>query len=127
MLERLGSQRLGDAGRLALDHRTRRLGRDVVGREAGAAGREDERDALADVAAQRRLDPPLVVADDVARDDLAAGLGRELREQVARDVVALSARERRGDRQDGRLHGGELSPFGAASLWRVPPTGAASC
>ena len=36
------AHRLGDPGRLALDHRAGRLGGDVVGREAGAAGRQDE-------------------------------------------------------------------------------------
>ena len=40
------AHRLGDAGSLAVDHGASRLGRHVVGREAGAAGRQDEVAAL---------------------------------------------------------------------------------
>ncbi len=117
--QRRGPQRLGEPRRLALDHGARRLRRHVVGREAGAAGREDERDAVADVAAQHRLDRREVVGHDLSCDDLAAGLGRESCELRAGGVVALAARERRGDREDGGLHGSRAYATAGAATPRA--------
>ena len=69
---------------------------------------------------QHPLDRGAVVGHDVARDDLAAGLLGEARKLRAGGVLALPPRERRGDRQHGRLHGRHLSPFArAASLGRT--------
>ncbi len=57
VLQRLGAHRLREAGRLALDHRPGRLRRHVVGRQAGAAGGEDQRDVAGDdMPAQAILD-----------------------------------------------------------------------
>ena len=71
-LQRLGAHRLGQPRHLALDHRERRLRRDVVRREAGATGREDQLDAGRDLPAQPRLDRGGIVGDDVLRDHLGA-------------------------------------------------------
>ena len=52
----LRAHRLGEAGRLAVDHDARRLGRDVVGRHPGAARREDQVAAALDEVVQAVLD-----------------------------------------------------------------------
>ena len=61
----VGAHRLRQAGSKAIDHRERRLRRDVSIGEAGTAGRQDKVEAaLVGPGAQRLLDGRLVVGDD---------------------------------------------------------------
>ena len=48
--------RLGQAGRLAVDHHAGALGREVAGAEAGAAGGDDDAGEAGDQVAQRERD-----------------------------------------------------------------------
>ena len=88
--------RLGQARRLALDHRPRALGRLVARSEAGAAGRDDQageavrssRAALsATLSAPSAVDPVL--------DDVVAGGGQLLDERRAAGVLAGAVERRR--------------------------------
>ena len=86
-----GAHRLRDPGRLALDHRARRLRRDVVGRQAGPAGGEDEVAALVGVVEQPVLDQREVVRDDLHRDNFAARRLGPRGQQRARLVLRRAA------------------------------------
>ena len=77
-LDRLGAHRLGDAGRLAVDHRARRLGRHVARREAGATRRQHEVRALAELD-DRRGDLVVLVGNEPRRDDVDADPARAAR------------------------------------------------
>jgi hypothetical protein len=94
---RVRSDRLGVAGRLAVDHRARGLGRHVVDRQPGAAGREHESHALVvRQPLQRRHDRLAVVRDQLVLD-LQAGLLAQPHERGAGDVLALAVRQRGRD------------------------------
>ena len=101
-VERVGADRLRDPGRLAVDHRARRLGRDVPRRHAGAAGGEHERRGPGELD-DRLGDLPRLVGNDPALDLVAVG-GEQLREQVAARVLPRAGDDAVGDRQHGRLH-----------------------
>ena len=75
-------------GRLAGDDGPGRLGRDVVERQAGAAGGEDEGHALVDVVVQAVLDEGEVVGHDLHGHDLGARVLGEVGEQRARGSSA---------------------------------------
>jgi hypothetical protein len=89
---------------IALDHRLRRLGRDVIGREARAARREDERELVVDEVVQAVLDEREVVGDHLHGLDVGAGLLGEVGEQRPGRVLGLPAGDGRRDRQDRGAH-----------------------
>ena len=67
------AHRLGESGRLALDHGAGGLGRDVVGGQTGPAGREDERQPRRHVRAQPLFDRRRVVGHDLRGHHVGAG------------------------------------------------------
>ena len=77
-------------------------GRDVAGRDAGPAGREDQRRGLRELD-DRRRDLARLVGNDPALDVVAVG-GEQLGEQVAARVLARAGDDAVGDREHGRLH-----------------------
>ena len=90
-LQRLGPHRLGKARRVALDHRAGRLGGDVIGRQAGAAGGQDQRRTGVDMAPQRRLDRGAVIGDGLLGHNLGAGLRRRGGQRIAGGVLVRPA------------------------------------
>ena len=97
--DRVGADRLGDAGRGAVEHRHRRFRGDVTRPEARSARRQDEPgsarqlgDRVGDRVALVRYHPPL---------DLVALAGQQLLEHVAAPVLARPLRDPVGHRQDG--------------------------
>ncbi len=89
-------------GRLALQHQTSRLGRDVAGSEPRAAGREHELRIRSEVG-DRTGDRVALVRDE-ASEHLEAVGEQKLLEGVARHVVGLPARHAVGDGEDTGPH-----------------------
>src|SRR5262245_37172855 len=99
------AQGLGDAGRLAVDHRPRGLGRDVVGCETRASRGEDELAALAvRVVPERPLDLALIVGHDFAGDDVRAEpFGEACKRRTAR-IFLVTLAPGSADRDDCDAH-----------------------
>ncbi len=70
------SHRLGQAGRLTVDHCPRTLRREITGAEAGTAGGDDQPVETVGQVAQRIGDRELTVLGDRALDHQPAGLGQ---------------------------------------------------
>ena len=109
------ADRLGDAGRLPVQHGARRLGRDVGGGQAGAAGGEDDVDARRP---PRRAAPPRardVVRQHVRALDGEAELAQALGEHLAAGVLvdAGGGPVGRGD-DDGPGAGRQLAVIGSS-------------
>ena len=100
--DRVGAQGFGDARRLTLQHRARRLGRDVARREAGAARRQNEVGARGELL-DRDGDRVGLVGNDAPDDRIPVG-AQQLLEQVAARVLRLTARHAIGDGQHRRVH-----------------------
>ncbi len=100
--DRVGADRLGDSGRVSLEHVARGLGRDVPRGDSGSSGREHD-DRLLGQLDDRIGDRVPLVGDD-APLDLVALSREQLGEQVAALVLArpLGGTVRDGD--DGRSH-----------------------
>ncbi len=101
--DRVGADRLGDAGRGALEDGCGGLRRDVPGAEAGAAGRQDEARAVVDEVGDGGGDHLALVGHCAAGDVVAVG-GEQLFEDVAASVLALALGDAVGDGEDGRRH-----------------------
>src|SRR4029450_1924620 len=71
--DRVGAQRLGDPGSVALDHLARRLGRDVAWPQAGATCGEDEPGLFGQLR-ERVGDRVRVVGNDAPLDLVAVAL-----------------------------------------------------
>ena len=105
-----------EALRVALVSRGFRVFRDVIEGEPGAAGGEDEADALmVSEALEGRDDRLAVVGNDLVLD-LEARLLAEPDERRARHVLALAAGERGRDRK----HGGAGAHGSRRQSWRPP-------
>src|SRR3954454_19300534 len=100
---RLHADRLGEAGRLAVDHVERGLGRHVVVREPGPAGGEDESHLLVVGESLEGGRDCLAVVRHRVVDRLEAGLLAEAHERVA-GLVVLAPRPRARDREHRRSH-----------------------
>ncbi len=105
MRARLGTDGLGEARRLALDHVASGLGRHVVGGQAGAAGGEHEAHVLVGQAAQGGGDRLAVVGQDLAHGVEPRGLAA-LGQRGAGDVLSPAFCQRGGDGEHRRPHDG---------------------
>ena len=101
--DRVGTDRLGDPRRGALEHGYRCLGRDVAETEAGSAGREDEVRPVVGEAGNGVGDRVALVGNHPP-DDVVAVAGEELHEQVAAPVLPLALGDAVGDGEDGGSH-----------------------
>jgi hypothetical protein len=120
-LRGVGADRLGQAGRLPLEHVARRLGRDVPGRETGPAGGEDEARSTRELC-ERRRDRLAIVRDDAPLDLEPLG-PQELVEQLAAAVFAAPLGDAVRDREDG---GSQTASFVFSSKRTSPMTMAES-
>ena len=103
MRSALQAECLGDPGCVALDHGPGRLRRDVVRREPGSPGRQDQVAAeLVRAADQRDLDLITLIGHQLARDELGAERLGECREALAAFVLRIAGGSGAGDRDDCR-------------------------
>jgi hypothetical protein len=97
----IGSDRFGNAGNLALEHRRGCLRRDVPRSDARPAGREHERYRIGQLL-DRRGDLAPLVRDDPSQDFVAV-VGEQVLEQAPALVRPLAAGNAVRDGEDRRL------------------------
>ena len=95
------------AGSLALHHGSRRLGRDVPGREARATRREDDRRSGSGELPHGHGDQARVVGDDPPLD-LEALHPQKIFESVARRILAHAGADTVRDGENGCVHAGSF-------------------
>src|SRR4249919_875386 len=105
--ERVRANRLREPRRLAIDHRPRRLGRDVARSESRASRCQYEQHSVVHELAHGTGDEWSVVRDDTP-DDVEALVLEEPLEDVAARVVALAGAHSVGHREHGSRHMGSL-------------------
>ena len=103
---RIGADRLGDAGCLPVEDAGRGLGGHVTGAETGAAGRQDDVGLVGQLL-DRARDLVAVVGHDAAHHFEPLRL-QELLEQVAAPVLARALGDAVGDGQNSSIHAGSL-------------------
>ena len=115
------AHRLGQPRRIALDHRTRRLRRDIARGKARAARRQHQVEPqLICRAHQPRADCRALIGDDLGDHYLGSGqpLGHGLRQRRAAQVGSLTARAAVADGEDADANC-ELPYRSEAEMWTV--------
>ena len=104
--ERVRAYRLGNALRLAIEHASGRLGRDVARCEPRPARGQHESRSRCELA-QRLLDLSVVVRDD-ATSHVESLVGEQLRQRVAARILASPVVHAVRDRQHCGIHDGSF-------------------